>query len=97
VLSQLSDDEQGWLERHAAAPAATDPDADGARSLVRKVLEQLYPASRMVIQLLELEDRSLKEISALTGWSVVLVKVRAFRARREMRKILERLDVGKYL
>jgi len=31
--------------------------------------------------LLEIEDRSVKEIAQLTGWSVPLVKVRAFRAR----------------
>src|SRR5437762_4722684 len=36
--------------------------------------------SRLVITLLEIEDRSVKEISKLTGWSVPLVKVRAFRS-----------------
>jgi DNA-directed RNA polymerase specialized sigma24 family protein len=39
----------------------------------------------------------LKEISKLTGWSVPLVKVRAFRARREMREILARIAKDKYL
>jgi RNA polymerase sigma-70 factor (ECF subfamily) len=33
----------------------------------------------------------------LTGWSVPLVKVRAFRARAEMRKILSRIAKEKYL
>jgi RNA polymerase sigma-70 factor (ECF subfamily) len=33
----------------------------------------------------------------LAGWSVPLVKVRAFRARAEMRKILARLPKDKYL
>jgi RNA polymerase sigma-70 factor (ECF subfamily) len=50
-----------------------------------------------VIQLLEIEDRSVKEIADLTGWSVPLVKVRAFRARGEMRKILGRMAKDKYL
>jgi DNA-directed RNA polymerase specialized sigma24 family protein len=39
----------------------------------------------------------VKEISKLTGWSVPLVKVRAFRARAEMRKILARLAKDKFL
>ena len=39
----------------------------------------------------------MKEIAALTGWSVPLVKVRAFRARGEMRKILSRMTKDKYL
>jgi RNA polymerase sigma-70 factor (ECF subfamily) len=47
--------------------------------------------------LLEIEDRSVKEIAQLTGWSVPLVKVRAFRARAEMRKILAKIAKEKYL
>jgi len=49
------------------------------------------------ITLLEIEDRSVKEIAQLTGWSVPLVKVRAFRARAQMKKILETLTREKYL
>jgi RNA polymerase sigma-70 factor (ECF subfamily) len=45
----------------------------------------------MVITLLEIEEKSVKEIASLTGWSVALVKVRASRARAEMRKQLTRL------
>ena len=97
ILSQVSEDEQAWLDRHAVAPELMKPEADAARALVKKILSQLSPASRLVIQLLELEDRSVKEISELTGWSIVLVKVRAFRARAEMRKLILRLDVRKYV
>jgi RNA polymerase sigma-70 factor (ECF subfamily) len=57
----------------------------------------MSPAGRLIITLLELEDRSVKEIAELTGWSVPLVKVRAFRARGEMKKILERITKEKYL
>ena len=38
-----------------------------------------------------------EEIAALTGWSVPLVKVRAFRARAEMQKCLRRVARDKYL
>ena len=47
--------------------------------------------------MIEIEDRSVKEIAQLTGWSVPLVKVRAFRARAEMRKCLRRIAWEKYL
>ena len=50
-----------------------------------------------MITLLEIEDRSVKDIARLTGWSVPLVKVRAFRARAEMRKLLARMTKDKYL
>jgi len=47
--------------------------------------------------LLEIEEKSVKEIAKLTGWSVPLIKVRAFRARAEMRKIVARIAKEKYL
>ena len=65
--------------------------------LLRQRLAQLPPAARLIITLLEIEDRSVKEIAALTGWSVPVVKIRAFRARAEMRKCLEKLAREKYL
>jgi RNA polymerase sigma-70 factor, ECF subfamily len=97
TFSELSDDESDWLERFASAPQMDTENAAAARQLVQRVLEQLSPAARLVITLLEIEERSVKEISALTGWSVPLVKVRAFRARAEMRKHLTRLLRDKYL
>jgi RNA polymerase sigma-70 factor (ECF subfamily) len=96
-FSELSDNEADWLERFAAEPDNASENADAARQLVQRVLEQLSPAARMVITLLEIEDKSVKEIATLTGWSVPLVKVRAFRARAEMRKHLTRLLREKYL
>lgn len=97
TFSELSDNEADWLERFAAEPDKSSETADAARQLVQRVLEQLSPAARMVITLLEIEDKSVKQIAALTGWSVPLVKVRAFRARAEMRKHLTRLLRDKYL
>ena len=80
-----------------ADPDHSDENASAARQLVERILEQLTPPARLVITLLEIEERSVKEIAELTGWSVPLVKVRAFRARAEMRKCLSRLKPEKYL
>jgi len=97
AFSELSDPETDWLERFVHHPADAAEHADAARQLIERVLEQLSPAARLVITLLEIEDRPVKEISRLTGWSVPLVKVRAFRARAEMRKILANIAKEKYL
>ena len=97
TFSELSDEQSDWLERFAGDADNASENADAARQLVQRVLEQLSPAARMVITLLEIEDRPIKEIAALTGWSLPLVKVRAFRARAEMRKVLGRLAKEKYL
>lgn len=96
-FAEISDGESDWLEHFAADPDNARADADAARELVNLLLEQLSPASRMIITLLEIEERSVKEIAGLTGWSVPLVKVRAFRARAEMRKCLEKLNRRKDL
>jgi RNA polymerase sigma-70 factor, ECF subfamily len=97
AFSELSEPEQDWLERFMAAPKAVSEDALAARELVHRLLRMLSPAARLVITLLEIEERSVKEIAKLTGWSVPLVKVRAFRARAEMRKCLARITTEKYL
>jgi RNA polymerase sigma-70 factor (ECF subfamily) len=78
-------------------PNNSPEDADAAKLLINRVMEKLSPQARLVITLLEIEDRSVKEIAELTGWTVPLVKVRAFRARGEMRKILAKIAKDKYL
>lgn len=96
-FSEISEPEEDWLERFVADPGTAAEDADAARLLINRVMEKLSPASRLVITLLEIEDRSVKEIAKITGWSLPLVKVRAFRARAEMRKIVARMASEKYL
>src|SRR5581483_3087226 len=96
-FSELSTPEVNWLECFAAQPDEGSEHADAARKLVERILESLSPAARLVITLLEIEDCSVKEIAALTGWSIPLVKVRAFRARAEMKKVLAKLKREKYL
>jgi RNA polymerase sigma-70 factor (ECF subfamily) len=96
-FSDLTEPENDWLERFITSPESASENADAAKQLIHKILEQLSPPARLVITLLEIEDRSVKEISKLTGWSVPLVKVRAFRARAEMRKLLAKMAKDKYL
>ncbi len=97
TFTELSDEESDWLDRFGAAPADEGTDSAAARALVGRLLEMLSPPARLIITLLEIEERSVREISRLTGWSVPLVKVRAFRARAEMKKCLARITRGKYL
>jgi RNA polymerase sigma-70 factor (ECF subfamily) len=96
-FSEISEPEEDWLERFMVDPSSAVEDAAAAKLLVDRVLEKLSPPARLIITLLEIEDRSVKEIAGITGWSVPLVKVRAFRARAEMRKIISRMASDKYL
>jgi RNA polymerase sigma-70 factor (ECF subfamily) len=97
AFTELSEPESDWLDRFVAEPDHADENAEAARQLIEKVLSRLSPPARLVITLLEIEEKSVKEIAELTGWSVPLVKVRAFRARAEMRKILSKMSKDKYL
>lgn len=78
--------EREWLEFFVGeAPAPTPSDALGVREIIEKLLALLSAEDRLVITLLDLEERSVAEISQLTGWGASLVKIRAFRARRKLR------------
>jgi RNA polymerase sigma-70 factor (ECF subfamily) len=70
-------------------PAAPEPRAPHPElERLHEAIGKLTPKERLVITLLELEDRSLQEVAELTGWSVGNVKVRAFRARASLHKLL---------
>jgi RNA polymerase sigma-70 factor (ECF subfamily) len=60
-----------------------------AREVLDFALAQLSAGERLVITLLELEEKSVREIAGLTGWSEGNVKVRAHRARQRLKAILE--------
>lgn len=55
---------------------------------VYSILELLNPKDRLVLTLQYFEGCNTKEIAERMGWTLSLVKVRAFRARRKLRKLL---------
>lgn len=74
------------LEERGAEAADTDPDA---RLEVERLLSRLPAADRFLLILLEGEGWSVAEIAERLGWTQVNVKVRAHRARKRLRRILE--------
>lgn len=76
-----------------------DPENERARArreaweTVRLLLERLDPKDRLVVTLLDLEERSVRETASLTGWSEANVKVRAHRARKKMRDLHHELGL----
>jgi len=85
--------EQVSLDAHDFDARDTNIDAalaaGRARELVEYAMRRLTAEERLIITLAELEERPMREIAALTGWSEANVKVRAFRARQNLKKILE--------
>jgi RNA polymerase sigma-70 factor (ECF subfamily) len=74
------------------AAEAARAEARQARELLKWAMDFLAPDERLVITLMELEEMSVRETAAMTGWSESNVKVRAHRARQALRKILEKND-----
>jgi RNA polymerase sigma-70 factor (ECF subfamily) len=87
-----------WLARHLASRSLAEhralENAREARSLVAKVLPQVAPKDRAALYLLDGEGHSVAEVATLLGWSQTNVKVRAFRARRRLRRAIEELARG---
>lgn len=92
--SDLGDSERLALDSAAEPEPGQDPaEKLGSRELVARLLEGLNPAERLVVTLLHLEGRTIREINELTGWNAAVIKVRAFRARQKLRKFLKRLNL----
>jgi len=95
--ADLSEEQTEALEAVTAGPDDVDPLQNlAAREIVEQLLAQLAPADRLVLTLLHLESRSVDEVRQITGWNVPVIKVRAFRARRKLRKCFEKLMEEKH-
>ena len=96
--ADLSEEEQAVVENLAASSRELAPDERFAsRQLVEHLLGLLKPVERLAIDLLYLQGRSVEEIRKITGWSVALIKVRAFRARQKMKDQLAKISVRENL
>jgi RNA polymerase sigma-70 factor (ECF subfamily) len=89
-LSAADLDEMGAV---MATDRAIDPGPgrDGI-ALVQKLLQTLKPHERIVLQLMDLEQKSVREACLLTGWGESKIKVTAMRARRKLNAQLKRLE-----
>ena len=91
--ADLSEEQEAVVENLAHTSDEIGPDQQfAARDLVARLLDTLKPAERLVIDLQYLQEKSVEEIRAITGWSTALVKVRAFRARQKLKAQLARLQ-----
>jgi len=83
--------DSAWLS--GATPDAGD--AIAARDLVDKIMASLSPEDRSLILMVDLEGRSLQEISETTGWSISKIKMRLFRVRPQLRQMIHKLEERK--
>lgn len=87
VREQVSLEGTEWDMQDTSIEAAAN--AGRARELLDWALRQLSAEEQLIVTLCELEERSIREVAELTGWSESNVKVRAFRARQNLKKVLQ--------
>ena len=91
--SDLSVDQAAVLEALASNPDEPDPSGGAAsRDLVETLLAALRPRDRLLITMLHIEGYSMDEIRQATGWNIATIKIRAFRARRKLKRIFQKLN-----
>lgn len=94
-MSSLTDNHREWMEQvvsdqslHAFHEQSKQKEAG---EVLDWALAQLSAEDRMVLELVYLEGLSGKEAADLLGWSVANVKVRSFRSRKKLHKLLKEL------
>lgn len=90
LLCEFSDGESEILLTNV--PQTTEPAEKSLieRDLAEKLLAHLKPEDRAILQMLDAEGMSVGEIAEITGWSKSKIKIRAFRGRKALRKILKK-------
>jgi RNA polymerase sigma-70 factor (ECF subfamily) len=91
--ADLSEDQADALDRVLEQKEEQSVDEQSAtRELAAKLLETLSPRDRTILTLLDMEGRTVAETAEITGSGPAVVKIRAFRARKKLRKELEKLE-----
>jgi len=94
-IDSISEGDKEWLDKVLLEQSIDVLTKKGQESEAKELLDwalsKLSPEDKMVLELVYLEGFSNKETSDLLGWSVPNVKVRSFRSRRKLRKLLKDL------
>jgi len=87
LLEQVISDQSSWSFYENAS-------SKEARELLDWALDRLSAKDRMVMELIYLEGLSGKEAADLLGWSIANVKIRLFRSRKKLQKLIIGLTEG---
>lgn len=91
-MSSLTQEHQEWLENVISDTSDEAFGEHGSRKEAREVLDwaltKLSAEDRMILELVYLEGLTVREAAELLGWTVANVKVRSFRSRKKLQKLL---------
>ncbi len=87
---ELTSDESESILDLVAASGATSEETLISRDLSQKLLAHLPEDDRALLHMLYVDEMSVAQIGELLGWSSSKVKIRAWRARHSLRKVLKK-------
>ncbi len=91
-MSALAQGHREWLDEVISEESKQVRHEEGSQKEARELLDwalgKLSAEDRMVLELVYLEGLSVKEAAELLGWSVANVKVRSFRSKKKLEKLL---------
>jgi RNA polymerase sigma-70 factor, ECF subfamily len=90
VVSELSPSEIETVKSLTHSGEGSVESVAVSRDLANKLLAQLSAEDRLVLVLLDVEGLSIGEIADTMGWSNAKVKIRIFRARTDLRRLLQK-------
>ena len=63
-----------------------------ALELLNKLLAGLKPEDQLLVRWLDLEQKTIAEVCALTGWNSGVTRIRSFRARKKLKALYRQLE-----
>ena len=92
-FADLGETQAGLIEKKLAGEATDERESIAAmRELLDRLIATLKPREQIVIRLLDLEEKTVQDISDLTGWGASKIKVTAMRARQKLSEQLKKLE-----
>ncbi|TFG92243.1 MAG: RNA polymerase sigma factor [Syntrophobacterales bacterium] len=91
-LSSLTEKHQQWLENAVSDTSTRTFREQGSQKEAREILDwalaKLSAEDRIVLEMVYLEGLTVREAAELLGWTTTNVKVRSFRSRKKLQKLL---------
>ena len=93
--SDIGDKEKEFVENTIAFEGyKSGKEANDGKELLHFALNKLSPEDRLIMTLIYLEEKPLKEVAEMLNMSITNVKVKAFRCKRNLKKVIEEYSRG---
>ncbi|MEO8426019.1 MAG: RNA polymerase sigma factor [Verrucomicrobiota bacterium] len=90
--ADLTEDERVLVDNAAHERDSSESLPECAAELLNKLLAGLKPEDQLLIRWLDLEQKNIAEVCALTGWNSGVTRIRSFRARKKLQALYRQLE-----